>query len=235
MAGCDPLTDISVLTLAEPIAGLLRVRNTDAVLGEPGFAFGNPLGEFPETMTSGIVSGLGWSTDSPGGRTIEDALQIDAAINHGIARGGNSSRKPFRSKSGATAGALRSSASLTSWVDSPHANRVRPTFQTLLLLSRVFVVHGRWRSGRWGPVFAGGWAVGQNRDGPRRGAGQALMRSRRPWGLLLAEGGRSETGQSRWGRQLKRGPAHRLGGQRCRCRQRMISALLRPSARRRAT
>ena len=87
VVGMDSLTDLAVLALPEPTAEPLAVRDREPSLGELCFAFGSPLGQYPESMTLGIVSGLHRRIDSPGGRTIEDVVQTDAAINHGNSGG----------------------------------------------------------------------------------------------------------------------------------------------------
>jgi S1-C subfamily serine protease len=87
LVGSDSFTDLAVLALPEPIAGALTLRRDPPRLGELCFAFGSPLGQYPESMTMGIVSGLRRRIQSPGGRMIEDALQTDAAINHGNSGG----------------------------------------------------------------------------------------------------------------------------------------------------
>jgi putative serine protease PepD len=50
------------------------------------FAIGNPFG-LDRTMTAGIVSATGRDIQAPDGLTIPDAIQTDAAINHGNSGG----------------------------------------------------------------------------------------------------------------------------------------------------
>jgi S1-C subfamily serine protease len=87
LAGSDPLTDLAVLELPGPVTEGLRLRAEPARLGELCFAFGSPLGEYPESMTMGVITGLRRRLMSPGGRMIEDVLQTDAAITHGNSGG----------------------------------------------------------------------------------------------------------------------------------------------------
>ena len=50
------------------------------------YAIGNPFG-LDRTMTAGIVSATGRDIQAPDGLTIPDAIQTDAAINHGNSGG----------------------------------------------------------------------------------------------------------------------------------------------------
>lgn len=87
LTATDPLTDLAVLKLPEPVAEKLELREDPARLGELCFAFGSPLGEFPESMTMGVISGVNRRIMSPGGRMIEGVLQTDAAISNGNSGG----------------------------------------------------------------------------------------------------------------------------------------------------
>ena len=55
-------------------------------VGDTIYAIGNPFG-LDRTMTAGIVSATGRAIDAPDGRTIANAIQTDAPINHGNSGG----------------------------------------------------------------------------------------------------------------------------------------------------
>ena len=89
VVGTDPSTDLAVIKVDAPSSLLapLALGDSDAVtVGEPVVAIGSPFG-LEETVTSGIVSALHRQMSSPNGFTIDDAIQTDAAINHGNSGG----------------------------------------------------------------------------------------------------------------------------------------------------
>ena len=86
LVGTDPATDLAVLR-AEVDLPPLGVRSTPARLGELCCAFGSPLGEFTETVTFGVVSGLDRRLEHADGWSIEGVLQTDAEINPGNSGG----------------------------------------------------------------------------------------------------------------------------------------------------
>lgn len=55
-------------------------------MGQSCFAIGNPYG-YENTLTTGVVSGLGREIPSPNGRAIRGAIQTDADINAGNSGG----------------------------------------------------------------------------------------------------------------------------------------------------
>lgn len=85
--GMDPLTDLAVLRTDPQAAPPLRVSQEGAKLGELCFAFGCPLGRYPESISIGIVSGLKRSISAGDGQSIFDVIQTDAAINPGNSGG----------------------------------------------------------------------------------------------------------------------------------------------------
>ncbi|HWB55700.1 MAG TPA: trypsin-like peptidase domain-containing protein [Gaiellaceae bacterium] len=89
VVGVDASTDLAVIKVDAPSSLLAPVAlgDSDAVtVGEPVVAIGSPFG-LEETVTSGIVSALHRQMSSPNGFTIDDAIQTDAAINHGNSGG----------------------------------------------------------------------------------------------------------------------------------------------------
>lgn len=87
LVGQDPATDISVLRLeSHPRAFLPLGNSANLKPGQLAVAVGNPLG-FDFTVTAGIVSALGRSLPSRGGRMIEDVIQTDVALNPGNSGG----------------------------------------------------------------------------------------------------------------------------------------------------
>ncbi len=89
LIGTDGSTDLAVIRVSVPQSQLhpLPLGDSSAVqVGDGAVAIGSPFG-LAETVTSGIVSALHRSIDSPNNFTISDAIQTDAAINHGNSGG----------------------------------------------------------------------------------------------------------------------------------------------------
>ncbi len=89
VVGTDPSTDLALIKVDVPAADLVVVplgRSSDLVVGEPVLAVGSPFG-YMGSATAGIVSGLGRSITSPNGFSVPDAIQTDAAVNHGNSGG----------------------------------------------------------------------------------------------------------------------------------------------------
>ena len=89
----DPLVDVAVLKINEKNLSCLELGDSDKIeLGETVVAIGNPLGEFEDTLSAGIVSGLSRKITAYGGlplkaTSLRGLIQTDAAINPGNSGG----------------------------------------------------------------------------------------------------------------------------------------------------
>lgn len=88
----DPSNDIAVIKIDGQNFPALTLGDSDRIrVGETIIAIGNPLGEFENSVSRGIVSGLKRSLEAGSGRGdsehLSDIIQIDAAINPGNSGG----------------------------------------------------------------------------------------------------------------------------------------------------
>lgn len=89
LVGADTTTDLAIVHVEVPSARLhpLPLGSAGSVaVGQPVLAVGDPFG-FEGSASAGIVSGLEREIESPSGWTITDAIQTDAALNHGNSGG----------------------------------------------------------------------------------------------------------------------------------------------------
>ena len=89
LVGADPSTDLAVIKVSAPSSEVFPLTlgaSSKLQVGDGVVAIGSPFG-LAETATSGIVSALHRSIDAPNNFTIPNAIQTDAAINHGNSGG----------------------------------------------------------------------------------------------------------------------------------------------------
>jgi 2-alkenal reductase len=91
--GIDSLTDLAIIKVDE--SGLPTVSvgsSSELKRGQLAIAIGNPLGEFENTVTTGVISGLGrqimaGDSLSTNSEQLNNLIQTDAAINPGNSGG----------------------------------------------------------------------------------------------------------------------------------------------------
>jgi 2-alkenal reductase len=88
IVGTDKYSDIAVLKTDASVPAVASLGNSDTLKpGQSVIAIGSPLGNFKNTVTTGVVSATGRSIDTGNGYQVEDLIQTDAAINHGNSGG----------------------------------------------------------------------------------------------------------------------------------------------------
>lgn len=88
LLGHDPLNDLAVVKVNVPVKTYLHWGNSAKLLpAQPVLAIGSALGQYRNTVTSGVVSALGRSITEPTGVTLQNMVQTDAAINPGNSGG----------------------------------------------------------------------------------------------------------------------------------------------------
>jgi serine protease Do len=90
--GTDPLNDLAFIKLdgVTNLTPAVLGDSSSVRIGQKVVAIGNSLGEFQNTVTSGIISGTGRPISAQEGGSVEnltDLLQTDAAINPGNSGG----------------------------------------------------------------------------------------------------------------------------------------------------
>jgi 2-alkenal reductase len=88
MIGTDAVTDLAVIKVSVNVPAVAELGDSDQLqIGEAVIAIGSPLGDFKNTVTSGVVSALGRTLDTDDGTSYEKMIQTDAAINEGNSGG----------------------------------------------------------------------------------------------------------------------------------------------------
>lgn len=87
----DPFNDIAILKAEGGKFSYLALGDSDKIkIGQTVIAIGFALGEFRNTVTKGVISGIGRKITAGGGgrvEQLEDVIQTDAAINPGNSGG----------------------------------------------------------------------------------------------------------------------------------------------------
>ncbi|MDO8530059.1 MAG: trypsin-like peptidase domain-containing protein [bacterium] len=89
----NPINDVAVLKIEGRNFPYILLADSDKIqLGEDVVAIGNPLGEFQDTLSAGIISGLSRYISAFGGldhhmQNLRGLIQTDAAINPGNSGG----------------------------------------------------------------------------------------------------------------------------------------------------
>lgn len=87
----DPFNDIAIMKVEAKNLPTLSLGDSDKIqIGQTVIAIGFALGEFKNTVTKGVISGVGRKITAGGGgrvEQLEDVIQTDAAINPGNSGG----------------------------------------------------------------------------------------------------------------------------------------------------
>ena len=89
VVGSDPTTDVAVIHINAASSDLHPLTFADSstvAVGDSVVAIGDPYG-LTDSVSTGIVSALGRTITSPNNHPISNAIQTDAAINHGNSGG----------------------------------------------------------------------------------------------------------------------------------------------------
>jgi len=87
----DPGQDLAVIKIEGSDFSVVKLGDSESLqIGQTVIAIGNVLGEFRNSVSVGVISGLGRTITASGGglvETLEDVIQTDAAINKGNSGG----------------------------------------------------------------------------------------------------------------------------------------------------
>jgi len=88
----DTISDLAILEIADRNLPPVKLGDSDSLkVGQTAIAIGNALGEFQNTVTVGVISGVGRDVSAHGGagevKSYEGVIQTDAAVNPGNSGG----------------------------------------------------------------------------------------------------------------------------------------------------
>lgn len=87
----DPVQDLAIIKVKQNNLPVVKLGDSSSLqIGQTVVAVGNALGEFRNTVSVGVISGLGRTVTASGGglvSVLEDIIQTDAAINKGNSGG----------------------------------------------------------------------------------------------------------------------------------------------------
>ncbi len=87
LVGEDAYSDLAVIKVDAKVPAVAQLGDSDKLeLGQPVVAIGTALGDYRNTVTEGIVSGVHRQLGD-GSTSTQDLIQTDAAINHGNSGG----------------------------------------------------------------------------------------------------------------------------------------------------
>jgi len=90
LVNADASHDVAILDVSASGLPAVSLASGEVQIGQSVIAVGTALGEFPDTVTVGVVSGLDRSIDVGTGRTtrsLTGVVQTDAALNPGMSGG----------------------------------------------------------------------------------------------------------------------------------------------------
>ena len=88
LVGTDQFADLAVIKVSGAVPAVAELGDSDSLqIGEAVIAIGNPLGDFKNTVTYGVISGLDRTLGVDQGTSYEKMIQTDAAINQGNSGG----------------------------------------------------------------------------------------------------------------------------------------------------
>ena len=86
--GIDTLTDLAIVKVEGTDLPTAPIGDSTTIeVGQEAIAIGSPLGEFTDSVTSGIISALGRSIQVEDGTMLGNLIQTDTAINPGNSGG----------------------------------------------------------------------------------------------------------------------------------------------------